>query len=83
MANKQFPEWAILLYRGVRPAIASGIAQTILLSPNWADWQNSWRNIVVVFLSGFLPAFGKWLREFLDDQFGYDEKSLIQKVFPI
>lgn len=83
MASKQAPEWLILLYRGLRPAVASGIAQTLLLHPDWSDWQSSWKNIAVIFFSGFLPVFGKWARERLDEWLGWDEKSLAARIFPV
>ena len=35
------------------------------------------------FTTAFLVAFGKWLREWIDKQFGWDEKSLVAKMMPI
>jgi len=80
MAKKEFPEWAKILYRGVRAAVAAGIAQVILIP----DWQAApERTLLVAFVTGFLPAFGMWLRDRLDEWFGFDEKSLVQKALPI
>ena len=81
MATKiVFPEWAKILYRGVRGAVAAGIAQIIMIP----DWQNvPERTLALAFLAGFIPAFGMWLRDKLDDWFGFDEKSLVAKTMPI
>ena len=77
---KQFPEWAKILYRGVRAAVGAGLAQVILVP----DWQSAPERVLfVAFLAGFLPAFGMWARTLLDEKFGYDEKSLIARVMPL
>ena len=78
-----FPEWGRILYRGVRAAVAAGVAQVLLVRPDLANPQELVRTISVAFLAGFLPSFGMWLRDFLDEKFGYDEKSLVQRVMPI
>lgn len=83
MTKAEILVWTKILYRGLRPAIASGLAQAFLLNPDWLNWSSSWRNILVVFLSGFLPSFGMWLRDRLDEWFGWDGKSIAQKVMPI
>ena len=75
-----FPEWAKILYRGIRAAIAAGIAQIVLIP----DWQaQPERTLGLAFVVGFLPAFGMWARTLLDEKFGYDEKSLIARVMPL
>ena len=80
MTVKKFPEWARILYRGVRAAVAAGIAQVVLVP----DWQSQPERILLVsFVTGFLPSFGMWLRDILDEKFGYDEKSVVQRVMPI
>jgi len=81
--KKEFPEWAIALYRGVRAAVGAGLAQVIILQPDWADSKDAIRTLAVAFVAGFIPAFGKWLRDWLDARFGYNEKSLIARVMPI
>jgi hypothetical protein len=79
MAKKEFPEWAKILYRGVRSAIAAGFAQVVLVP----DWQSQpQRTLLIAFVTGFLPSFGMWLRDKVDEWFGWDEKSLVQKVMP-
>ena len=83
MAVKEFPEWARILYRGIRAAIAAGIAQIILLKPDWSKPEESLRTLAVAFVTGFIPAFGMWLRDFLDEKFGKDEKSVVARVMPI
>lgn len=83
MAKKQFPEWARILYRGVRAAVAAGIAQALLLNPDWSKPEEAARLLGVAFVAGFLPSFGMWLRDRLDEWFGLDEKSLVAKVMPI
>jgi len=80
MAVKQFPEIYKILYRGLRAAVGAGLAQVVLVP----DWQSApERTLLVAFVAGFLPALGMWARDMLDKWFGLDEKSLIQKVFPI
>lgn len=83
MAEKKFPEWALILYRGVRAGVGAGIAQAILLQPDWSKPEEAWRTLGVAFLAGFIPAFGKWLRARLDEWFGYDETSKVAQFMPI
>ena len=83
MAGKQFPEWAIALYRGVRAAVGAGLAQVIILQPDWSKPEEGIKTLAVAFVAGFIPAFGKWLRDWLDERFGYDEKSMVARVMPI
>jgi len=80
MATKQFPEWAKILYRGVRSAVGAGLAQIFLIP----DWQSApERTLLVAFVAGFLSALGMFLRDKVDEWFGWNEKSLIQKVMPV
>lgn len=79
----KFPEWAIILYRGVRAAVGAGIAQTVILQPDWSNKEVAIRTICVAFLAGFSVCLGKYLRDQLDIVFGYDEKSTVAKVMPI
>ena len=81
--KNEFPEWAIALYRGVRAAVGAGLAQIIILQPDWANPEDAVRTLAVAFLAGFMPAFGKFVRDWLDTKFGYNEKSLIARVMPI
>lgn len=81
--TKQFPEWAIILYRGVRAAVGAGLAQVFILQPDFTKPEIAWRTLGVAFLAGFIPAFGKWLRDWLDEKFGYDEKSKVAQLMPI
>jgi len=83
MAKKEFPEWAKILYRGVRAAVGAGLAQAFLLKPDWSNPEEAMRTLSVAFVAGFLPAFGMWLRDRIDEWFGLDEKSLPAKVMPI
>ena len=78
-SKKQFPEWARILYRGVRSAIAAGIAQMILIP----DWQSApERTLLVAFVAGFLPSFGMWVRDQVDKFFGWKPDGIVQKVMP-
>jgi len=83
MAAEKFPDWAIALYRGVRAAIGAGMAQAIVLQPDWNNPNEALKVLFTAFVAGFIPAFGKWLRDLLDSKFGYDEKSLVARVMPI
>lgn len=82
-AKKEFPEWVRIFYRGIRAAVGAGIAQAILLRPDWSVPEEALRTLLVAFLAGFIPAFGMWLRDWLDAQFDQDEKSLVQRAMPI
>lgn len=82
MAKKQFPEIYITLYRGLRAAVGAGIAQALLLQPDWSDPKQAARTLGVAFLAGFIPALGKFIRDWLDEKFGYDEKSLVARAMP-
>lgn len=81
--KKQFPEWAKMLYRGVRAGIAAAIAQTLIMNVDWSNLEESWKNIAVVLVTGFLPPVGMALRDIFDKWFGYDEKSAVQKLMPV
>lgn len=84
---KPFPEWAKILYRGIRAGISSGVAAIIALNFGLGDIIEAPQKIgiaaLVAFGSGFLVAFGKWFRDFLDEKFGYDEKSLVARAMPV
>lgn len=81
--TKKFPEVYRILYRGLRGAVAAGIAQALLLQPDWSDPKQAITTLFVAFLAGAIPALAMWGRDILDDMFGYDEKSLIQKIMPL
>lgn len=84
--KKEYPEWVKTLYRGLRAGVAAGIASVTALKLILnQDIMNKETLIVVAiaFGSGFLVAFGKWLREWLDKTFGYDANSLIARIMPI
>jgi hypothetical protein len=79
----KFPEWAIIVYRGVRAAVGAGIAQALILQPDWSNQDEAIRIVCVAFVTGFSVCLGKYLRDFLDKQFGFDEKTLPQQLMPI
>lgn len=83
MAEKKFPEWAIILYRGIRTAVGAGIAQALILQPDWSKPEEAGRTVAVAFLAGFSVCLGKYLRDVLDELFGFDEKSLTAKTMVI
>jgi len=83
MANKVYPEWAKTLYRGVRTGVSAGIAAVLLLKLDLSNPQEALRVVLMAFGAGFLVAFGKFVREFLDKQFGFDANSLVSKTMPI
>lgn len=80
--KKQFPEWAKILYRGVRAAIGAGMAQAWLLKPDWSNPEEAFRTVAVAFVAGFLPAFGMWLRDQIDKWFDWKPDSLPQRLMP-
>ncbi len=81
--TEDFPLWASIVYRAVRASVGAGIAQAIVLQPDWSNPQEAAKLLAVAFGTGFIVAFGKWLREVLDKHFDQDEKSLTAKVMPI
>lgn len=80
---QEFPAWAIVAYRWVRAAVGAFIAQVAILQPDWTNREAVMRTFLVAFMSGFVPAFGKALRDYLDKKFGYDEKSNVARFMPI
>lgn len=80
--KKQFPEWAKILYRGVRAAVGAGMAQAWLLRPDWSNPEEAFKTVAVAFVAGFLPAFGMWLRDRLDQWFSWKPDGIVQKVMP-
>lgn len=82
MTAKQFPEWAKILYRGVRAAVGAGMAQAWLLRPDWTNPEEAFKTVAVAFVAGFIPAFGMWLRDRLDGWFGWTPQGVIQRVMP-
>ena len=80
---KKFPQWAIILYRGVRTAVGAGIAQALILQPDWTKQDEAIKTICVSFLAGFSVCLGKYIRDQIDELFGYDEKSVPAKLMPI
>ncbi len=91
MAEKKFPEWIRIVYRGVRTAVAAGVvsvgAQVAILKPDWSEPGTAFRmaavTVVVAFASGFLVSFGMWARDILDKYFDYDEKSVFARFMPV
>lgn len=89
--TKPFPQWAIILYRGVRAGVSAGIMTVgVALGVLKLDLTKPAEaarvlllTVVVAFGSGFITAFGKWLRNYLDEAFGYNEKSTVAKIMPI
>ena len=83
--KKEFPEWAKTLYRGVRAGVAAGISSVIALKLVVNQDLFTKETLIVVLIafgSGFIVAFGKWFRAWLDEKFGFDEKSLPAKLMP-
>ena len=81
--KKQFPEWAKTLYRGLRAGVSSGLVAIWALKPDWNNLEESLKIVGIAFGTAFIVAFGKWLRAYLDETFGIDEKSLISKFMPV
>lgn len=83
MNKQKFPEWGRILYRGIRGAVGAGIAQVLILRPDWVIPEEALRTLIIAFLAGFIPAFGMYVRDLLDKYFDQDEKSLVQRSMPI
>ena len=81
--TKQFPEWIKTLYRGIRAGISAGLIAIWALKPDWTNLEDSLRIVTITFGTAFLVGFGKWAREYLDKRFGYDNNSLIARIFPV
>jgi len=80
--KKEFPEWIKTLYRGVRAGVSAGIVAVMALKLDLSDPQEAMKVVFVVFGTGFVVSFGKWLRELLDAKFGVDANSFIAKMMP-
>lgn len=76
-------EWIRIVYRGVRTAVAAGLASAWLVKPDWSKPEEALRVIGVAFASGFAVSFGMWFRDILDKEFGFDEKSLFNQLIPV
>lgn len=83
MAQKVFPEWAKIVYRGVRAGVAAGIAAAFATQPDWSKPEEALRVVAVAFGTGCIIALAKWVRNYIDEQFGWDEKSLVAKIIPV
>lgn len=81
--KKEFPEWAKILYRGIRAAIAAGLAQTIVLKPDWTNPKETLTTLGIAFATGFTVSFGMWLRDKADEWFEWKPDGLFQRLLPI
>lgn len=75
--KKEFPEWARILYRGIRTAFTAALTQTLVLKVDWTNPQEAFKTMGVSLLSGFIVALGMWLRDLMGD------KSTVSKVMPL
>ena len=80
---KQFPQYLIVLYRAVRAAVGAGIGYAVVIQPDWSQPETTYKAIGLAFVSGFSVSLGKFLRNWLDEVFGFDEKSIVAKSMPI
>jgi ABC-type transport system involved in cytochrome c biogenesis permease subunit len=83
MAKKEFPEWAKILYRGVRAGISAGLVAIMALKLDLSDPKEAVKLVAITFGTAFIVALGKWARDLFDKWFGWDEKSIFAKVLPI
>ena len=83
MAKKEFPSWIKTVYRGVRAGVSAGLVAAWAVKPDWTNFSQSSEVVAIAFGTAFMVSFGKFAREKLDEWFGYDEKSLVAKVFPV
>jgi len=84
--KKAFPEWAKTLYRGVRAGVAAGVSSIVALKLILNQDLLKKETLIIIaiaFGSGFIVAFGKVLRAWLDKMFDFDENSLIARIMPI
>lgn len=65
-------DYRSIIWRLVRVAIATSVAQTLALQVNWSDYQLAVRTLAVSFVTGFLVALSVGIR----DQFGNADKSV-------
>ena len=72
-----YPEWKRQLWRGFRTAVSVAVAQTALLKVDWSDPSAAIQAVSVAFISGFLVAFGMFVRDFLG---GKNQDAFIQKL---
>lgn len=77
---KGFVSWPVV-YRLVRAAIVTAVAQTVAMSVNWSNPEQATRTVAVSLSVGFLLALGKGIR----DTWGHedDSKGAINRLLPI
>lgn len=63
MVKIVYNEFIAAIYRTVRVFIATGVAQAVLIRPNWSNPEETMRVISVAFVSGFIAAVFKYLRD--------------------
>lgn len=69
-----------VLYRLVRGAVATALAQTLALQVDWAKPEVAIKALAVSFVTGFLLALGKTIREI----YGADNKDgKVDRMLPI
>ena len=76
-------EWIRIIYRGVRTAVASGLALAWATKVDWTNLEDALKVVGGAFLSGFIVSLGMWLRDILDSEFGFGEKSLLNRIIPV
>ena len=71
-------ELQIVIWRGLRGAIAAGFTSAIALQPDWSKPEEAMRIVAIAFVSGALLSLGKFVR----DQWGNNNQSkgLINKL---
>lgn len=73
----EYALWKTWVWRFVRTAFSTALAQTLVIQVNWTEPQVAFRTLVVSLISGFFTALALAVR----DQFGREDKSgLVQKI---
>lgn len=60
-----FPQWGTWLWRAVRTAVATAIAQTVATKVDWTNFDSAWRTVAVSFVAAFLVALSLAVRDLL------------------
>ncbi|MDQ3098902.1 MAG: hypothetical protein M3Q44_04090 [bacterium] len=77
MYQPNYPLWKKVLWRLVRTALATAIAGTFALKPDWSEPEQAISILTMTFLSGFIVAIGMGIRDIASSE---DKSSLWQKL---
>lgn len=75
--SKNYAAWKTWLWRLFRGAMAAGLSQALLIQPDFSDPQVAGKVVLLSFITGFIMAIGKAIRDLFDEQ---DKSSMLNKM---